>query len=184
MIILEGPDGAGKSTLARHIMSQYGLCEFERGTKDRSKLYTVTRSDTYRALGAAASGAEPVRVADRLYYSDLVYAPATGRPCEFSPIEQGFIERVINAINCPVIVCMPPIGVARANALKDDQMDGVNDNFGTIYAGYAALLEAERFPEHALVYDYTQDTDGQEGLEVQNYIDEYLMERRHRSWAA
>lgn len=160
-------------------MQRYGLNEFERGTKDRKLLYTVTRSDTYRALGQAACGHEPVRVADRLYYSELVYPAIVGRTCEFSPIEQGYIERVIEGIAMPTIVCMIPLNLARSNACKDEQMDGVNDNYDDIYHRYLELLDHERFPEHALVYDYTSsDKD-----EVWDYIDTYMTERRARSWA-
>jgi thymidylate kinase len=180
VIILEGPDGTGKSTLAQLIQNHYGLEPFARGTNDRSKLYEVTRSDTYRGLADAVGGFRAPTVADRLYYSELVYADIVGRPCEFNVVEQGYIERIINAIGMPVVVCCPPLEVAQANALKDEQMDDVNEHYAKIYNAYQHLINEERFPEHAIIYDYTADDAEQVLDEIRDMIESYTVERKNR----
>lgn len=182
MIILEGVDGAGKTTLAHKLAQHFGLGFGERGTKDRKLLYTVTRQDTYTALGEETKGKEPMRIWDRLYYSELVYADIVGRPCEFSPVEQGYVERMIDALNCVVVVCMPPFDVVAENARKDEQMDGVLENLRSIYQSYCRLLTSKRFPDSALIYDYQADDDGDVYDQILEATENYMLERRARTW--
>lgn len=180
MIVLEGPDGAGKTTLANELSKKYKISIGERGTANRDLLYTVTRQDTYTALSEAVRGDGPMKVWDRLYFSELIYHHVVGRQCEFSTIEQGFIERMIAALTCPIILCLPSFSTVRTNVVKDHQMEGVLGNLEEIYNSYQGLLDSQRFPEHTIVYDYTKD-DGTLDT-IDEIIEEYMLERRARQW--
>lgn len=177
MIIVEGPDGAGKSTLVKSLCQMYGLTVGERGTKNRDLLYTVTVPDTMRALSCAVHGNEASLVWDRLYYSDFVYAPLQRRPVAFSAVQQAHIDAVIEAIRCPIIVCLPPFEVAAMNSAKVHQMTGVEENFETIYNHYRDMCyrvgdASKPFPDHRVVYDYTDDdTHEQVFEEIEDYLD-------------
>jgi hypothetical protein len=180
---VEGPDGAGKSTLVRELCSRFNLSEGVRGTSDRKLLYTVTVSDTMQALIGAVDGRQPTRIWDRLYYSELVYADLVGRPVEFNATQRSFIQRTIEALRCPIIVCLPPFKVVRANAAKAEQMKGVNENLGAIYAQYKERLIDGTFPDHTLVYDYTYRADESPDLsEIVTEVKDYLDERSDRAW--
>lgn len=184
LIIVEGPDGAGKTTLVRGLIREFSFQAGERGTTDRKLLYTVTRSDTYRAMAHEVLGDEPPRIWDRLFFSEMVYAPIVGRLCEFSMSEQAYIRRVLEAMRVPIVLCLPPLAHVVENALKDEQMDGVVDNLTTIYEAYA---QPDFMPEHTLVYDYT-NTMTERGLNyvpreiIDEEINDYLQERRTRTW--
>lgn len=184
MIIVEGPDGAGKSTLVRHLRGRFNLAEGLRGTTDRKRLYTVTVPDTMRALLGAIDGREPAHVWDRLYYSELVYHDlAPGRPCEFNATQRSVIERLIEALRCPVILCLPPFEVVRANALKEEQMGGVNENIETVYTRYVSLYHDGTLPGHTMVHDYTSEANFNGLNDIVAEIKDYLDERSQRSWS-
>lgn len=184
MIIVEGPDGAGKSTLVGKLITEFGFTVGERATADRKLLYTVTRQDTHKALAHAilASANEPARIWDRLFYSEMVYAPTVGRPVEFHSSEQSWIQRIIEAARFPVILCLPPLEIVRDNALKNDQMDGVNSNIETIWQSYIDMWQERFFPPQTLLYDYTDDPGEIAYKNIVDEIQDYLDEREERTW--
>lgn len=192
MIIIEGPDGAGKTTLKEELLKRYPqMAEGPRGTKDRRKLYTVTVPDTFGAINRSVRAAYLPRsgmdhtslyVWDRLFFSELVYADITGRPCEFSLGQRIFITKILETIGCPIILCLPPFEVVKENAEVHEQMDGVKENLQVIWGGYQSLYWT--MPNQTMIYDYTNDND--EGVsfdELTATIDKYLIERSRRSWS-
>lgn len=187
MLIVEGPDGAGKSTLVNTLKKELGLIVGERATKDRDKLYKVTRQDTYTALGAAVKGDEPVRIWDRLFFSEMVYAPVVGRECEFSERESVFIRRVMNAMGCPIIICMPPFEVVRKNVEGTHQMTGVAENLDKICAHYreGGTSLYGGCVGQLMWYDYTSTRNGGAYLNTNQILDRcghYMKLRSDRAW--
>lgn len=188
MIVVEGPDGAGKTTLVAKLLNRYlFMREGPRGTKDRARLYTVTVPDTFGAINRAIRAKTPYReqrdicVWDRLFFSEMVYADLTDRPCQFSLGQQRFISRILEAIDCPIILCLPPIEVVEANALAAEQMKGVKENIAEIWSRYHSLYG--NMPNNTMIYDYTgEDPDRVTYDEIIATIDKYLLERSKREW--
>lgn len=182
MIIVEGSDGAGKSTLVANLAEDLELGIGQRATKDRSKLYEVTQQDTYTALGAAVKADENPQIWDRLFFSEMVYAPIVGRDCEFSHEEQVFIKRVLGAMGCPLILCMPPFGVVKKNVEAAEQMEGVKEGLDHIYACYREMSNPAQWVLH---YDYT-GTETAANFKTYSQIVEvckhYIEHRKRRSW--
>jgi len=145
----------------------------------------VTVNDTLLALGRCVEGRHSPDIWDRLYYSDFVYAPlgATPRPVAFNESQQVHIDKVIEAVRFPVIVCLPPKSVVMENiAGERHQMAGVKDRAREIYNEYYKMAfvfgDAHKaFPEHRIVYDYTDETTFQRVL---SEIEDYLEERQER----
>jgi thymidylate kinase len=180
VIIVEGPDGAGKTTLVEHLAGEFNIKVGERGVADRDKLYTVTRSDTYNALGLAVRGNLDAKIWDRLFFSEMVYAPVVGRECEFSTEEQIFVRRILTCLGCPIIVCLPPWEVVKANVAGSKQMDGVEENLKHIYAAYQRVCEGMPW---VMFYDYTheQRDAGYVGIDhLRTGIKHYLDDRKVR----
>lgn len=161
MIIIEGPDGAGKTTLARQLGEEFPqLAEGTRGTKDRDELWKVTREDTYKALRHALTPGVTPLVWDRLFWSEFVYHSVMGRPCQFSGLDKSVILGVIAELHAPVIMCLPPEDVARKNINESKQMGGVKEDFEFIYESYESMVhEGQYFLPgiNLLRYDYTAE---------------------------
>lgn len=194
MVIIEGPDGAGKTTLKEALLNWYPqMREGPRGTKDRSKLYTVTVADTFGAINRAMRAAYSPKLSqtpsslcvwDRLFFSEMVYAGLVGRPCEFTPSQQAFITRVLETIGCPIILCLPPYEAVRENAEVHEQMKGVRENLRAIYDAYEDMYH--RMPNQTVKFDYTgtaEDAIASLDYVTQTVIDPYITERGKRAWS-
>lgn len=178
MIVCEGPDGAGKSTLVEHLAEMFDLAIGERGVANRDHLYKVTRQDTYKALSMGVLGSQP-RIWDRLFVSEFVYADLVGRPCEFSQAEAEFIVATMNALAFPMIVCLPPLDVVKENVAKAHQMKGVNEHLSGIYFTYDQGILP--WPENLIYYDYTGHNKDFASLdEVEDEVAGYLKTRKER----
>lgn len=153
MVVVEGPDGAGKSVLVNQLADRFGLEVGQRGVVNRDELYKVTRQDTYRALALEVQGTKPPCIWDRLFVSEFVYADIVGRPCEFSIFEASYVKSVMDVLSFPMIACLPPFEVVRENVAQAHQMKGVKEGLDKIYDRYdhAALP----WPDNLLWYDYT-----------------------------
>lgn len=190
MIIVEGPDGAGKTTLVVKLCREFSeLRVGERGTKDRDFLWRFTVHDTMKALSRFALSQGPVCIWDRLFYSELVYAPLgmPPRPVEFNPSQQTHIMRLIHAGDFPVILCMPQLGTILKNiASETHQMPGVREKAAEIYHSYGRLLVVDDlFPERTMVYDYTGESNFTQQVDIDGLmgtIQDYIDDKRERSW--
>jgi hypothetical protein len=166
------------------LQEEFGFTIGERATKNRDLLYTVTRQDTYTALGKAITGHEQPRIYDRLFFSEMVYAPiAQQRKCEFTEAEQHWVRRVLRAIGCPIIVCYADPEVMQKNALADHQMEGVKEKHSEICKAYKEMFNGHTW---VMFYDYTGAYDHLSGyknyMEIVNGIHHYLETRKEREW--
>ena len=177
MIIVEGCDGTGKSTLVNRLSADLGLNIGKRGVADRDKLYTVTREDTYKALAHAVEGYLPPYIWDRLYFSEPIYSRIMGRKCEFTLSESNFVRSVLKAIRCPIIICHVPLEVATENMEQKHQMEAVSDNFQYIHKAYEGLINLTR--DWATTFDYRD-----EGAyaSLREDIKRYTVLRKEREW--
>lgn len=156
MIVVEGPDGAGKTTLVKDIMETFEIGIGRRGTEDRSKLYTVTRADTYRAVAEDIHLEHGCQVWDRLFYSEMIYAPLgmPPRKPKFTFQDQLVIGHLLRGA-AVTVVCYPPLNVVVSNVVGTDQMSGVHENIEKIWEAYGKLQ-----PANAIWYDYTEEQEG------------------------
>jgi len=175
VIVVEGPDGAGKSTLVKELCRDLGLLEGKRSTVDRNKLYETTRIDLYTSLSDEIRGDQPSRVWDRSpFFSELVYYPYTGGECRFSDWEKSFIFRTIEAWGIPVILCLPDFETVKANVAKDKQMPKVEENIADIYETYTDM------PYYTALWDYTREDPKSSYEQLTDHCMEFLENRKRR----
>ena len=126
-IILEGPDCAGKSTMAKDIADFYGLDIIKshmRGSKTLS---------AYRERLACHDV-----ILDRCWISDMIYSKYFGQ----TPIVDEFEDRMLRTVcarrNIPIIVMLPPLEVIkrRMSARGDEHYDVIAPNIDDIYRDY------------------------------------------------
>lgn len=180
MVILEGCDGTGKTTLAERLSGDLGLRIGLRGTQNRDDLWKVTKGDTYKALAHAVEGYHLPFIWDRLGpFSDPIYAKVLGREDAFNVEELRHCFEIIKVLRCPVIVCHVPLDVAYENAMIGSQMRGVLPNFEQIHALYERMRDLVLEWGHGYVYDYRVPSAYED---IKQHIETYLARRRQREW--
>lgn len=152
VIILEGPDGAGKSHLADRLRSEFGF-EYIHSDKPRpgeNLFYTYTCT-----LWKAILSRRPV-VIDRLYLGELVYGPIMRGDSLLTMMQVNLLNRVKRANGVREVLCLPPFDVCRSH-WASGRPEYVPDytKFRLIYEGYEALEHLTDFR-----YDWTTEDTG------------------------
>ena len=154
MIILEGPDNAGKSTLAQRIKKRFDLAVVTSNSKEWNDKYTPAEI-------AIASRFQlwPQRILrDRCYaISEYIY----GRVLRGGP-KLGLEHKtcLMDLWHRPylIIYCRPPM--RNICQIENEQMEGVKENIQSIVEEYDNLMGEIAINSHCQVirYDYTQTT--------------------------
>lgn len=145
-IVIEGPDGAGKTTLYDRLKIDLDLIPAPRFSTSlggsKAGIYGLMMEDLDRPQG---------EIYDRHpIISEMIYAPILGRPLDLRFLELGdriheFYQESI------VILCTIELEDLIDNIKGTDQLEGVEDNIRQIYSAYDDV----RFHFH---YDYTVDS--------------------------
>lgn len=175
MIIVEGPDGAGKTTLCKAISAEFHL-ELVAPQRGGEAPIVPVRNRVYRALGKAVQGRHPAKVYDRLFFSELVYGEVLRGQIAFSAFEQNYVNRMLVGLRCPVIMCLPSKQTCRENLTKNKQMEGVEENFDAIYEAYELVNQLRSV---SMIHDYTFSRSENKVL---HFINNYLVDRKQREY--
>jgi GTPase SAR1 family protein len=159
-VIIEGPDGSGKTTLIKRITEQYPALVHERASTSEGgpvdNLVEWIESDFDKLEW-------PSNTAYLYDRHPMISEPIYG-PLLRNKMPDGFNDRLwrndvfmsLDA-NAVVVWCRPPITTVVNNIMKEStpQMPGVRATIGAIYAAYytASLMYAGP----ADVFDYTVD---------------------------
>lgn len=162
IIILEGPDGAGKTTLAQQLA---------KSLDDSASLVTSIHHGPYpnlsgqelskvlfRSMAPALIAGSHV-VMDRCWLSEPIYARAKVRPNRTSKAHQRMLERCAMAGDAVIVLCLPPYEVChRAWSSGREEYVTKEASFKEVYNDYVALRDDPSQTDlSVLVYDYTQD---------------------------
>lgn len=175
MIVIEGPDGSGKSTLARQVAEEFNLVVEHTGGPSGDK-----RHQTYVRLGRAVGGFDRPFVYDRFMMSEAIYGRLLrkGVGSQFTAYEEGYVVGVLNALQCPVILCLPPLDVCshhfEANLDVGDDQAGVGKQLPAIWQAYE---NTRQIGPWTTVYDYTRTV----MPPIMETIQDYLTTRRQRT---
>lgn len=151
-IIIEGPDGAGKSTLAKSLAGALDM----------------------NILKMTANGGRSVReyrqklecdgvIIDRCWVSEQIYPDIFGREPRIGNDDAEALTELCGSVGIPIIVLLPPLHVVigRLNARGDEYADVVCPNIAEIHRRYREWAEAHPC---AIVLDDNDPAAAMEGI--------------------
>lgn len=179
MIIVEGPDGSGKSTFIQNIKARSKKYRALRGgqggtgadgscAKTDSGWGGTLEAPIAYAKAIIASQAEGVDALDRFHLSEVVYGPMLRGESGINPTEVKILQRLLLARDIPSVVCLPPFPITKANVATPGRERPAfqTDKFlWSAYSKWASVAFSGK--HHALVYDYTRVPDPEPWLLAQ-----------------
>lgn len=157
MIILEGPDGGGKTSLATALSKKLELPIAERVVSKETEALTDLRQWTNDNL---KEGFQEVIFDRHRLISDPIYRAVFGKhnPRLYDPGWLTEALRKFKVIEPIIIFCMPPLEVIVLNLTDDGDNIVVANDIERIYYSYVALWsQMQAYSEWASLvwYDYT-----------------------------
>lgn len=164
MIVVEGPDGSGKTQLVRSLQLMTGFPLMAKAVSSEMKATVDVPGyiETHLAMGFGK------RLYDRFaLISGPIYGPLCGmRPPNhiFADEIQSYIwkGRFYNRVKPLLIYCLPPADIVRANVFSQQTENSVVTEMGVweqAYWAYRMKIDEDLLINHDNVYryDYTQD---------------------------
>lgn len=162
MIIVEGPDGGGKTTLITQLQQEYPDLEVAPRVKDKQARTVVP--DLQEWVNRNLSEGPQWKLFDRhRLISEFIYGPIIRKEQEpgFTNIPWVWHSlRRFERLRPILIYCLPPLEVVMANIAGDEENEVVWDHIMGIYTAYLQRATLDALHNGAIIYDYT--TDGQE----------------------
>lgn len=152
LIILEGPDHAGKSKLAFHLIEKYRFNYYHCGVKpDIMQYHLKVLEAAYKDINEYDSN----YVIDRLHLSEYVYGNVfrNGPKYDYLKLEQDIKNKFKNY---KLIICLPPKEIV-VNGHRQ-RLSNNNEMFNTVdkvYDLYNDIVKNEKI--NFYLYDFTQD---------------------------
>lgn len=155
IFIIEGPDGAGKTTLARSLCYDYNLEYFHEGPPPID-VYPVM--EYYSSLIVNAAMGTVGAVFDRLALGEMVYGPVLRDGDRLGEHGWEDICHVMATFRVEHIVCLPSLETCYGNWLegraKNQELIDSSTIFFKTYSKFAYLVNLYGL----LTYDYERQT--------------------------
>jgi GTPase SAR1 family protein len=190
MIIVEGPDGAGKTTLVNRIMEEEqasGLQLMPRAVSKQAQ--SLTQIDDY--IEEELAKGFGLRLYDRFaLLSSPCYAMLPNRTFAGRMFEAEWLRAQYHrflTIDPVIIVCLPSLTTVRRNTHTGDDNLVVQKDIETIYINYLTYLASQVNNTSVMQWDYENPNEVRLGNLItwaKGRVDfeQHGEERRHKRW--
>lgn len=141
ILIIEGPDGSGKTTLANQLSRQTGYPIIHRSqpkTEEEKKLMMGEYIQTIKANKNA--------IFDRCWYSEMVYGPVMRDASVLSYPEMYELERLAAKAGAMIIYCTGPESALWMRCMKrGEDYITCRDTFKAIHKSYEDLMSVPHY---------------------------------------
>lgn len=152
LTILEGPDGAGKTTLAK---SYRALEYIHLGPPPRGTLGAWYQCQA--VLADLWDNPRPAGVIiDRFIHGELIYGPILRGGTDLTWAHIRMLERVLMGMNARLVVCLPPFDIVLYNWKQrpENELVKSENDLWEIYQFYLKLLGSRDRMLPRQIYDY------------------------------
>jgi len=155
MIIVEGPDGAGKTTLIERIEADWGLSREPRAVTSAAESIVPIGDyiDTQLNLGFGWRLYDRFALISSPMYMMLPNRTFREEMLDFTWLQAQYVK--MSKVDPVIIYCLPPLEEVKKNLSQDDNSGGkVQPNIEQIYLNYHAFA-ARVYSSSSMVWDYT-----------------------------
>lgn len=159
MIIVEGPDGGGKTTLIMQMQDRYGLEVAPRVVDKEARAMVDLKEWVDQNLEQGLQW----KLFDRhRLISETIYGPILREYAEdgfADPINMMMWMDRFYQLKPLIIYCLPPLEVVKANVENDPDNQAVAWKIESIYQAYVsrAAIDNTFSPDSVITWDYTRD---------------------------
>lgn len=185
MIIVEGPDGAGKTTLIRQLQEKWPDLEVAPRVVSKDAEAMV---DLQMWVNDNLSQGPQYKIFDRhRLISEFIYGPILRKeqqPGFSSDIWVWHSLRRFERLRPVLIYCLPPLEVVKANIAGDTDNRVVWDHIEGIYTAYLQRAILDALHNGAIIYNYLSDGQEDNPLNIFERHINNMRERAHRGHSA
>jgi hypothetical protein len=161
IIVVEGPDGAGKTTLMENVRAAAGRRYF---VMLRHSCRPLTEEDALafnRSLWAISDQGLTCIVDRHAFVSEPIYGPILRGHSLVDGFSADELGNMLKDSVSKIIYCRPPIHVIKENLSKQPQLAGIFEKIDQIVEGYDKRMRTLqlRYAIPVVYYDWTQKKD-------------------------
>lgn len=153
LLVLEGPDGCGKTTLARQLAEEHGYMHIAHGPEPGMGSHALF-SQYARALSCANRRRV---VIDRAWLSEHVYGSVHRDFIRLDSFHERMLSRIALSFGGAHVFCMPPLEhcLRVFNSRRDQEMLESNEAMAAVYGMYEHLFYHATYQMPHVIYDIT-----------------------------
>lgn len=152
IVLLEGPDGGGKTRLAEYLHDTLGFDVVHHGAE------TGVSEHAVELYHMSMTAVEDV-VLDRCWISDLIYHEYRDGGCNISDDQRAFLEGVAREGGAVLVYCVPPLNdcVSHWRATREEQFLRKRDELFAVHRKYLQRAKDAADGLTTLVWDRTRE---------------------------